>query len=56
MASIYAMLQLFGERYIHCSDEQAVFDAQYNRESMVESYAAIMDYVRMKENEADQEQ
>lgn len=49
MEQIYAMIKLFGERYIFCDDEQARLDIT-NREELVSAYAAIMDYVGVKAN------
>lgn len=47
MEYIYAMIKLFGERYVFCDDEQARLDT-INREELVSAYAAIMDYVKQK--------
>lgn len=46
MENINALLKLFGERYIFCDNEQAVYDAQMNRDDMVAAFVAIMDVVR----------
>ena len=40
--SLYAILKLFGHRYIYCDTEQAVFDARTNREEMIAAYNAIL--------------
>lgn len=50
MEYIYAMVKLFGERYVFCDDEQALLDAA-NREELVSAYAAIMDYIKAKGGE-----
>lgn len=47
MDQIYSMIKLFGERYIFCDNEQALFDAE-NRDDLVNSFTAIMDYINMK--------
>lgn len=48
MEQVYSMIKLFGERYIFCDQEQALFDATENRDDLVNSFAAIMDYINMK--------
>lgn len=50
MNHIYSLIKLFGERYIFCDNEQALFDAA-NREELVSAFAAIMDYAKPKEGE-----
>lgn len=50
MEYIYAMIKLFGERYIFCDDEQAHFDVEH-REELASAYIAIMDYINTKRNE-----
>lgn len=47
MDDIYALLKLYGDRYINCSDEQALFDVTNNREEMIVAYNAIMHYAEM---------
>ena len=47
MEYIYAMIKLFGERYIFCDDGQAHFDVEH-REELVSAYVAIMDYINTK--------
>lgn len=47
MEQIYSLVKLFGERYIFCDDEQALFDCQ-NREELVSAFTAIMENIRMK--------
>ena len=44
--NIYALLNLFGERYIHVDQEQAEFDVKYGREQMIDAFAAIVAAVR----------
>lgn len=39
---VYALLKLFGERYIYCDTQQAVDDAKGNRTEMVAAYNAIL--------------
>lgn len=39
---IKALLCLFGDRYIHVDDAQALHDCQYCRGECVDAYAAIM--------------
>lgn len=51
MNEILALTRMFGERYIHCDDKQAIFDAKNNREEIVTCFVAIMDYIRMKAEE-----
>ena len=52
MDQIYAMVKLFGERYVFCDNDQAEHDAKpENREELVAAFAAIMDFVRMKGGE-----
>lgn len=48
MEQVYSMIKLFGERYVFCDQEQALFDATENRDDLVNSFAAIMDYINMK--------
>jgi len=45
MDKIYALLKLFGERYVFCDDDQAFLDAKENREEMAATYAAILEYL-----------
>lgn len=40
--NLVALLVLFGERYIHVDDVQALHDCQYGRENMVAAFAAIL--------------
>lgn len=42
LATIQALLCLFGERYIHVDDAQALHDCKYRRDDLVNSYNAIM--------------
>ena len=44
-----ALLKIFAERYINCDDEQAMFDAKYNREAMVAAYNAILHFAESEE-------
>lgn len=39
---IYSLLVLFGERYIHVSEEQALLDCKYSRDSMIKAFSAIV--------------
>ena len=48
MEQIYSLLKLFGERYINCSDDQAMLDAAHNRESLVSAFNAILNVIEMK--------
>jgi folylpolyglutamate synthase/dihydropteroate synthase len=48
MEQIYSLLKLFGERYINCSDDQAMLDAAHNRESLVSAFNAILYFTEMK--------
>lgn len=48
MEQVYSMIKLFGERYVFCDNEQALFDATENRDDLVNSFSAIMDYINMK--------
>lgn len=54
LATIQALLCLFGERYIHVDDAQALHDCKYRRDELVNAYAAIMailhDYTTRDEN------
>lgn len=47
MNDVYALLKVFGNRYILCDDEQAELDNMLNRDDMVEAYIAIMHYVEL---------
>ena len=49
MNNITALLKCFGERYINCDDEQAMFDAKYNREEMVLTFNAILHFAESEE-------
>lgn len=51
MENINALLKMFGERYIFCDNEQAVYDAQMNRDDMIEAYAAILHYAEIIKNQ-----
>lgn len=42
LISTQALLCLFGERYIHIDDEQALHDCKYHRDELVNAYNAIM--------------
>jgi len=42
LRNLVALLVLFGERYIHVDDAQALYDCQHSRENMVAAYAAIV--------------
>lgn len=44
MKEVYYLLRCFGERYINCDNQEAVFDAETNRENLVGAYNAILDY------------
>lgn len=46
MKDIYSLIKLFGERYIFCDNEQALFDVA-NREELVSAFAAIMHFMRI---------
>ena len=49
MEQVYAMLKLFGERYVFCDDEQAKADAEPEcREDLIAAYVAIMDFAKLK--------
>jgi len=39
--NIHSLLVLFGERYIHVSDEQALLDCKYSRDKMIAAFDAI---------------
>lgn len=39
---VQSLLCLFGERYIHVDDAQALHDCKYRRDEFVGAYAAIM--------------
>ena len=45
MDDIFALLKCFGERYINCSDDQAMLDAAHNREFLVSAFNAILHFV-----------
>ena len=47
MNDIYNLLKCFGERYINCDDEQAIFDAAHNREDLVAAFNAIVNYTEL---------
>lgn len=40
--NIHALLVLFGERYIHVSNEQALLDCKYSRDNMIAAFDAIL--------------
>ena len=40
--NLHALLVLFGERYIHVSDEQALLDCKYSRDNMISAFDAIL--------------
>lgn len=40
--NLRALLVLFGERYIHVSDEQAFLDCKYSRDNMIAAFDAIL--------------
>lgn len=42
---VIALLKCFGDRYINCDNDQAIIDASFNREDMVSTFNAILDYV-----------
>jgi len=48
-----SLLCLFGDRYIHVDDAQALHDCKYRREEIVSAYAAITailnDYIDRQE-------
>lgn len=46
MEQIYSLLNLFGERYIFCDDDQALLDCQ-DREELVSAFAAILYFMRI---------
>ena len=43
--NIRALLVLFGERYIHVSDEQAMLDCKYSRDNMIAAFDAVLSVV-----------
>lgn len=42
LRNIRALLVLFGERYIHVSAEQALFDCKYSRDNIISAFSAIV--------------
>lgn len=38
---VQSLLCLFGDRYIHVDDEQALHDCKYRRDDLVAAYTAI---------------
>jgi len=42
LSIMQSLLCLFGERYIHVDDAQALHDCQYRRDEIVSAFAAIM--------------
>lgn len=40
------LLEMFGDRYIFCDNEQAQLDATYSRDAITDSFAAIIDSIR----------
>ena len=44
MEELYALIQLFGDRYINVSDAQAQIDVEHNRDQMIAAYNAITHY------------
>lgn len=42
LVTIQALICLFGERYIHVDDAQALHDCKYRRDELVSAYTAIM--------------
>lgn len=46
MEQIYSLLNLFGERYIFCDDEQAAMDLD-SREELVSAFSAILHFMRI---------
>ena len=52
MNDLIALLKVYSERYIHCSQEQAEIDVKNNREAMAETFCAILHYaISMAEGE-----
>lgn len=56
LSTLQALLCLFGERYIHVDDAQALHDCKYRRDDIINAYAAIMmilnDYTEREERAA----
>lgn len=42
LTNLRALLVLFGERYIHVSTEQALFDCKHSRDNMIAAFVAIV--------------
>lgn len=42
LSTLQALLCLFGERYIHIDDAQALHDCKYRRDDIVAAYTAIV--------------
>lgn len=42
ITNLHALLVLFGERYIHVSTEQALFDCKHSRDNMIAAFVAIV--------------
>lgn len=40
--NLHSLLVLFGERYIHVSTEQALFDCKHSRDNMIAAFVAIV--------------
>ena len=52
MKEVLALLEMYAERYLCCSDMQAEFDVRpENRDEMCNRFFAILEYVRMKVEE-----
>lgn len=46
MKEVLALLKMFGERYVFCSQEQSIFDSTYLNEERTEAFMAILSVLR----------
>lgn len=42
LSTLQSLLCLFGDRYIHVDDAQALHDCKYRRDDLVAAYTAIL--------------
>ena len=46
MSKLYNLMVCYGDRFINVTKDEALFDVEYNRDTLVGAYNAILAYVR----------
>ena len=46
MSKLYYLMVCFGDRFVNVTKDEALFDVEHHRDTLVGAYNAILDYVR----------